>query len=120
MSAVANEELGPKLTFEIADLLRKRRSGKVKPLCSPTEMEFLGNGDEVGQLPEFHAIDGTGGVIYKTSLANPSSVAICSTTANPDGKFSCWVTSPQRTPVPMVLTRSRQRGSPRSPWRSRR
>ena len=59
MSAVADEKLGPKLTFEIADLLRERRSGKVKPLCRPTEMQFLGNGDEVGQLPEFHAVDGT-------------------------------------------------------------
>ena len=69
MSAVADEELGPKLTFEIADLLRERRSSEVKPLCSPTEMQFLGNGDEVSQLPEFHAIDGTAGVIggaYKT------------------------------------------------------
>jgi hypothetical protein len=59
VSAVANEELGPKLTFQIADLLRERRSSKVKPLCGPTEMQFLGNGDEVGQLPEFHAVDST-------------------------------------------------------------
>ena len=59
MTSVADEELGPKLTFEIADLLRERRSGKVKPLCGPTEMQFLGNGDEVGHLPEFHAVDGT-------------------------------------------------------------
>jgi hypothetical protein len=26
-------------------------------------MQILGNGDEVGQLPEFHAADGTAGVI---------------------------------------------------------
>jgi hypothetical protein len=51
VSAVADKELGPKLTFEVADLLRERRSCKVKPLCGPTEMQFLGNGDEVGQLP---------------------------------------------------------------------
>ena len=57
--AVADEELGPKLTFEIADLLRERRSSKVQPLCGSTEMQFLGNGDEVGQLPEFHAPDGS-------------------------------------------------------------
>ena len=57
--AVADEELGPKLTFEIADLLRERRSSQVKPLCGPTEMQFFGNGDEVRQLPEFHAVDGT-------------------------------------------------------------
>ena len=63
MSAVADEELGPKLTFEIADLLRERRSSKVKALCRPTEMQFLGNGDKVGQLPEFHGVDSTAGVI---------------------------------------------------------
>ncbi len=59
MSAVADEELGSKLTFEIADLLRERRSSKVKPFSSSAEMQFLGNGDEVGQLPEFHMVDGT-------------------------------------------------------------
>ena len=32
----------------------------MKPLCRSPEMQFLGNGDEVGQLPEFHAADGTG------------------------------------------------------------
>ena len=63
MSAVADEELGAELTFEVADLLRERRSSKVKPLCRSPEMQFLGNGDEVGQLPEFHWVDGTGGVI---------------------------------------------------------
>ena len=63
MSTVADEELGPKFTFEIADLLRQRRAGKVKPLCGPTEMQFLGNGDEVGQLSELHAVDGRDAVI---------------------------------------------------------
>jgi hypothetical protein len=57
VSAVADKELGPKLTFEVADLLRERRSCKVKPLCGPSEMQFLGNGDEVGQLPQFHPVD---------------------------------------------------------------
>jgi hypothetical protein len=61
VSAVTDEELGPKLTFEIADLLRERRSSKVKPLCGPTEMQFLGDGDEVGQLSELHAVDGRAG-----------------------------------------------------------
>src|SRR6202011_3983046 len=63
VSAVADEELGPKLTFETLDLLRERRSSQVKPLRGPTEMQLLGNGDEVGQLPEFHAVDSTSGVI---------------------------------------------------------
>jgi hypothetical protein len=61
--AVTDEELGPELAFEIADLLRERRSRKMKPLCGPTEMQFLGNGDEVGQLSEFHAVDGRAAVI---------------------------------------------------------
>ncbi len=59
MASVADQELCPKLTFEVADLLRQRRSREVKPFGGPTEMQFLGNGDEVGQLPEFHAGDGT-------------------------------------------------------------
>ncbi len=60
MSAVADEKLSPELTFKVADLLRQRRSRNVKPLRSPTEMQFLGNRDEVAQLSEFHAIDRTG------------------------------------------------------------
>jgi hypothetical protein len=59
VSAVADEQLSPELTFETADLLRQRRSRNVKPLCGPTEMQFLGNRDEVAQLSEFHAIDRT-------------------------------------------------------------
>jgi hypothetical protein len=51
-----------KLTFEIADLLRERRSSEVKPLGGPTEMQLLGNGDEVGQLSELHAVDGRAAV----------------------------------------------------------
>jgi hypothetical protein len=31
----------------------------VKTRCGPTEMQLLGNRDEVGQLPEFHTVDGT-------------------------------------------------------------
>lgn len=50
VSAVADEELRPKLTFEIADLLRERRPSKVEPRGGPTEMQFLGNGDEVAKV----------------------------------------------------------------------
>jgi Domain of unknown function (DUF4331) len=60
-----------KLTFEIADLLRERRSSEVKPLGGPTEMQLLGNGDEVGQLSELHAVDGRAAVIggaYQSSV----------------------------------------------------
>ncbi len=55
--AVADEELSPELAFEIADLLRQRRSGEVKPLCRPTEVQLLSDSDEVGQLPELHPVD---------------------------------------------------------------
>ena len=57
--AVADEKLGAKLAFEVADLLRERGSSQVQPLGGPTEMQFLGHGDEVGQLPQFHPADGT-------------------------------------------------------------
>jgi len=57
VSAVADEKLSPELTFELADLPRQRRSRNVKPLRGPTEMQLIGNGDEVAQLSEFHAID---------------------------------------------------------------
>ena len=59
MSAVVDQELSAKFAFEIADLLRKRRSGQVEPLRGSTEMQLLGHGDEVGQLAEFHQLDGS-------------------------------------------------------------
>jgi hypothetical protein len=59
VSAAVDEELGSQLTLEVTDLLRERGSGNVKAFRRPTEMKFLGNGDEVGQLPEFHPGDGT-------------------------------------------------------------
>ena len=57
--AVADEELSSKLTFEIGDLLRERRSSNVKPLRGPTKVQFLGNRDEICQLSKFHAADPT-------------------------------------------------------------
>ncbi len=59
MAPVPDQELGPEFAFEVADLLRERRAREMKSLCGSTEMQFLGNGDEIGQLPEFHAADGT-------------------------------------------------------------
>lgn len=59
MPAVADEKLSPELAFEVADLLRQRWSGDVEPLRGPGEMQFLGNRDEVAELPEFHAPDRT-------------------------------------------------------------
>jgi len=57
VSAVADEELGPQFTFETLDLLGERGTSKVKTRSGPTEMQFLGNRDEVRQLSEFHAVD---------------------------------------------------------------
>jgi hypothetical protein len=59
VSAVTYEKLSPELTFEVADLLRQRRSRNVEPLRGPTEMQFLGNRNEVAQLSEFQGIDRT-------------------------------------------------------------
>ena len=56
VAAVANEELCPELTFEITDLIGEGRSGNVQSRCGTAEMELLRNGDEVGELPKFHAI----------------------------------------------------------------
>ena len=58
MAAVSDEELRPELTFEIADLLGQRRRRNVKSFGGSTKMQFLRNGDEVVQLPEFHVLDG--------------------------------------------------------------
>ena len=64
--AVADEELGSELSFEIADLVRERRSGDVESLCCTTEMQFFGYGNEVGELPEFHALDPSARAIIET------------------------------------------------------
>jgi len=50
--------LGPKLAFEIADLLRARRSRDVQPRSCPTEVQLLGDCDEVPQLPQLHTPQG--------------------------------------------------------------
>jgi hypothetical protein len=59
VSAVADQKLRPELALEVADLLRQRRSRNVKPLRGPTEMQLLGNRNEVAQLAELHAVDRT-------------------------------------------------------------
>jgi hypothetical protein len=59
MSAVADEELSPEFAFEIAYLLRERRTGKMKPFSGATEMQLFGYCNEVRQLPELHVFDGS-------------------------------------------------------------
>ena len=54
MPAVSDKELGPELALKIAYLIGERRSGNVKSLSRPTEMQLLGDGDEVGELPKLH------------------------------------------------------------------
>ena len=48
------EELGTELTFELADLGADAGLADVHPLGCPREVLYLGDGDEVLQLPEFH------------------------------------------------------------------
>jgi hypothetical protein len=55
--AVSDKELGPEFALKIAYLIRERRSGNVKSLCRPTEMQLLGDRYEVSELPELHEID---------------------------------------------------------------
>jgi hypothetical protein len=64
VTSVADQELGPELALEIADLLGQRRSGDVQSLRGPAEMQLFGNSDEVTQLPKFHAADGTAVVTW--------------------------------------------------------
>ena len=54
MPAISDKELSPELTLESTDLIGERGTSNVKPLCRPSEMQLLGDGDEVGELPELH------------------------------------------------------------------
>ena len=48
----ADEQLGPELVLERADLPGQHRLGDVQPLRRPAEMQFLGDSDEVPELAE--------------------------------------------------------------------
>ena len=50
----AVEELQAEFAFEPGDLLTDRGLDDVQPLGGPAEVEFLGDGDEVPQLPQLH------------------------------------------------------------------
>ena len=52
----AVKERRPELCLEQTNLLRKRRLGHSEPFGRAAEMEFLGDGDEVSHLTEFHAV----------------------------------------------------------------
>ena len=54
--AVALEELHPEVSLQGLDLLGKRRTRDVKPLCGTAEVQLLGDGDEVAQLPQLHPV----------------------------------------------------------------
>jgi len=49
-SATSCEQLGAELGLQRLDLARQDRLRNVKPLSGSSEVEFLGNGDEVSQL----------------------------------------------------------------------
>ena len=51
------EQLQAELALQPADLLRQRRLGHVQPGGGAPEVPFLGDGDEVPQVTELHAID---------------------------------------------------------------
>jgi hypothetical protein len=50
----AVEELDPELLLEFAHLLAYCRLRDVKALRCPAEVQFLGDGDEVPQMPKLH------------------------------------------------------------------
>ena len=54
MAAIAHEQLHPDTGLERLDLLRERRRGDVQTRRRPPEVQLLGHGDEVAQLPQFH------------------------------------------------------------------
>jgi hypothetical protein len=41
-----------KIAFKVADAARQRRLRNGQPFRRPLEIQFLGDGDEIGQLPE--------------------------------------------------------------------
>ncbi|OMC35157.1 hypothetical protein A5742_12730 [Mycolicibacterium fortuitum] len=51
---VAIEQLHLEIAFQRLDLLGQRRTGDTQPLCRAAEVQFLGDGDEVAQLPQLH------------------------------------------------------------------
>ena len=57
MPAVSDQKLSPEFALKTAYLIRQRGPGNVQSLCGPTEMQLLGDGYEVGELPELHVID---------------------------------------------------------------
>jgi hypothetical protein len=44
------------VSLQRLDPLRKRRARDVQPLGRPTEIQFLGYGDEVAQLAQLHRL----------------------------------------------------------------
>ena len=53
--ARAVKQFQPKLPFQRPDLLAERRLGQPQPPGRAPEMQLLGHGDEVAQMPQFHA-----------------------------------------------------------------
>lgn len=55
-TAGAFQQRRPKAPFELADRPRQRGLRDPEPLRGPSEMQLLGDGDEVPQLPRLHAV----------------------------------------------------------------
>jgi hypothetical protein len=54
MMAAAIQELNADELFELANLLAQRRLRGAKARCSPREVQFLCDSDEIPEVPQFH------------------------------------------------------------------
>jgi hypothetical protein len=57
--AGSDEERDAELALELADLLRERWLSDVQPRGRPSEVQLLGDGDEVAEMAEFREGDDT-------------------------------------------------------------
>jgi hypothetical protein len=55
-AAGAFQQRHPEPPFELPDRARQRRLGDPEPLRRPPEVQLLGDGDEVAQLPRLHPV----------------------------------------------------------------
>jgi hypothetical protein len=51
---IAFEEIDAQFALQSTDLLAQRRLGRVKGTRGPTEVQMIGNGDEVPEVTNFY------------------------------------------------------------------
>lgn len=54
MTVSAREKLHSEFLFEVENLLTQRRLGHMQTNRCPAKMKFLGDGNEVAKMPQFH------------------------------------------------------------------